>query len=934
MPIKSAAGVLALLACVPPLCVPILLAADQPPDAKAEARVDVVVRDRRGHIARDLQAGDFAVTDGSAKLAVAGARLVEGGGPGAAHLVSLIFQRMSSGESDEISRDAALAIVAGARGSVDIAVFEIDKKLSVLQPFTRDPKALRAAIEQATGRKRGAKAAPAPAEASSQELAGTVARILRTASRAASASQAPSSLSSLLAIAAGQGKVPGRKAAIYFTEGVPIAGTEDEAFRGIVSAANLANVSLYTVDVSGLAASNEEDRARERLSQAMVIGNGTGGVHSLPMEAYAMTDARPSASHRGPAPPEVLEELAVRTGGFIVSRGDAIHGAMRRILEDLSAYYEVAYTPVNADLDGRYHTLHVTANREKLKLQSRNGFYAMPELPGASVSPYELPLLDVLHREPIHDFPHRVALYRYRAADDARQLLEAVVEVAGQDVQFNEDASSGMSSAHLTMLGLVRDRDGTIVDRFSADVPLQYPPLMLDAMRKRPMLLHGRLDLAPGDYTLETALEDRAAGKFSTAKSAFTVAAPSRDFGVSSLAVVRSVTASGEDSGDGGMFAFAGNSVIPALDGAVAGGKGAVAKLYLRLYPQPGAAAPVELEFNILKDGKPVLHSPIQVDARDPKALAPVISLDVSKLEPGDYDVRLTARQGERRAEEQARLEIRPASSVPAEAEAGNGTDADASGAGARADSIADLPSAPPTPEQERLLAQTRNTALQYTGKLPNFLCTQVTRRLLDPNGKGQWRALDENAQLITFFDGREHYQPLSTRNRTNAEASLPPSLTSSGEYGSLLKEIFVPEAQTVFKWSRADNIRGRAVEVLAYSVDAAHSKYAVTYHGGTNKAPVIAAYHGLLFVDADTGAVMRVTRESGPLPADLPMHRIAVTVDYDYTAIGGQLYLVPVSALLEVQHRKNTIIRNEVTFRAYQRFSVDSRVLGFQPAK
>jgi hypothetical protein len=121
-------------------------------------------------------------------------------------------------------------------------------------------------------------------------------------------------------------------------------------------------------------------------------------------------------------------------------------------------------------------------------------------------------------------------------------------------------------------------------------------------------------------------------------------------------------------------------------------------------------------------------------------------------------------------------------------------------------------------------------------------------------------------------------------------------------------------------------------VLVLTYSVEADHSKYAVSYHGGVNKAPVFSAYHGLLFVDSNTGAVLRVTHETGPLPPDMPMHHIGLVVDYDYTAIGGHLYLVPVAASLEVRHRKSTVIRNEVSFRAYQRFTVDSRVLPYVP--
>ena len=77
------------------------MAADQPADPKPEARVDVVVRDRHGRIARDLEASDFAIAEGDAKLAVKEVRLVEGGA-GAPRLVSLIFQKMPWGEPAEI----------------------------------------------------------------------------------------------------------------------------------------------------------------------------------------------------------------------------------------------------------------------------------------------------------------------------------------------------------------------------------------------------------------------------------------------------------------------------------------------------------------------------------------------------------------------------------------------------------------------------------------------------------------------------------------------------------------------------------------------------------------------------------------------------------------------------------------------------------------
>jgi VWFA-related protein len=790
---------LAVLACFRPSIS--AASAIEQSDSKPEAKVDVVARDRRGRILRTLDTSDFNIADGAAKLNVVAAKLASSD-VATPRLVSLIFQKMS-GESADISRQAAITLVAAARGNVNFAVFLIDAKLSVLQPFTTNSKAVRAAIETATGRKRQPKGASGPDAASSKGLAETVDRILRTSDRIARSSKAPLSLSSLVGIARGQARETGRKAAVYFSEGLPIADTNDEAFRTIVSAANLSNVSFYTIDASGLATSRQEEIARERMSQSLQPHlTMSGGSFTSEVGAYATSNTANGALRKREADaPPVLTELASEMGGFIISKSDHLHAAMQRLLEDLSSYYEVTYTPLATSLDGRYHTLEVSS--KSARLQSRNGYYAMPDLPGTMVLPYELPLLDMLRRAPVHDFPHRVALYRFRAEDGARELLDAAVEVSSRDVQFDEDASSGLSSARLTMMGIVRDRDGDIVERFAADQPMQYPPQMIDIVRDRPVLFQSRLELAPGNYTLELAIEDTLAGKFSTSKTEFTIAPPSRDFGLSSLAVVRSASAAPEESASDDMFATPGKLVEPAVDGAVTGGKSASAKVYFRLYPLSGVTSPIDLEFNVLRDGKSVERSPLQVDAGNRNGLAPVISLDVSKLVPGDYDLQLVSKQGTLHAEEHARLVIRPAPE-PAAAEAAKNTDASPEDAEAAA-KFAELPSAPPTPEQQRLLEQTRDAALKYTEKLPNFLCTQVTRRMLDPRGRGQWRSLDESAQLITFYDGREHYQEVTKRSRPSTETALPPSLTSTGEFGSLLREIFIPEAKTRFGWNRTD---------------------------------------------------------------------------------------------------------------------------------
>ncbi len=62
---------------------------------------------------------------------------------------------------------------------------------------------------------------------------------------------------------------------------------------------------------------------------------------------------------------------------------------------------------------------------------------------------------------------------------------------------------------------------------------------------------------------------------------------------------------------------------------------------------------------------------------------------------------------------------------------------------------------ATPSPEEQKaILEQIRDYANNYTQNLPNFICTQVTRRQMDPSGTGdQYRQMDKLQEQLTYFD-------------------------------------------------------------------------------------------------------------------------------------------------------------------------------------
>jgi len=116
-------------------------------------------------------------------------------------------------------------------------------------------------------------------------------------------------------------------------------------------------------------------------------------------------------------------------------------------------------------------------------------------------------------------------------------------------------------------------------------------------------------------------------------------------------------------------------------------------------------------------------------------------------------------------------------------------------------------PVAPPIPppnsaEQARILNAAREYARDYSKKLPNFICTQVTRRYEDPTGLEFWQSQDTVVEKLTFFEQKEDYKLLFVNNKAfvGTRERIGGTVTR-GEFGTRLKEVFDPKSEARFEW-------------------------------------------------------------------------------------------------------------------------------------
>jgi hypothetical protein len=254
--------------------------------------------------------------------------------------------------------------------------------------------------------------------------------------------------------------------------------------------------------------------------------------------------------------------------------------------------------------------------------------------------------------------------------------------------------------------------------------------------------------------------------------------------------------------------------------------------------------------------------------------------------------------------------------------------------------STASLPAAPPPPpkpvyvppppptseEQAQVLADAKDYARNYSARMPDYICTQVTRRFYDPSGMEFWRAQDTITERLSYFEGHEDYKVVLV-NSQPVEMSHDKlgGATSSGEFVSMMREIFAPDTETQFDWERWGTLRGRRMHVFSYRVLQSKSKYSI--FSGTANQRIIAGYRGLIFIDKETGAILKITLQAEDLPTGFPIREVNLSLDYDHVSISDHDFILPLKAILTSREGAKYLSKNEVEFRMYRKFSAESTI-------
>jgi VWFA-related protein len=667
--------------------------------------LDVVVRDDSGGTVRDLDADEVRVfEDGveqeilsfrlqalgedstSAPMAVGGAEARdafppvprESAAPTHANLVTLVFDQLGP-DGRRVARAAGRSLARLTdRPDLLVSVFQVRESLRLVQQFTTDREVLQQAVDAATGEvntqytdatdlleeaaedeREARRRLEAVGAVSTYEQANAAARLgqevdiarmavdaLRLTQTLQREQQGHASLYSLLALAKQQQRLAGRKTILYFSEGLQVPPSLEHVLRQAVSEANRANVSIYAVDARGLTSVRELESTRQTLQQAadasrqQMMNRGLTPVTREQVFALETAENALRMDVQG-----ALRDLAEGTGGSLIADTNDVEGAIERAVGDMRGYYEIVYAPTNSEYDGSFRRIGVDVSRKDVRVQARSGYFALPPGEGTATFAFEVDLLRAMRRYPLpYEFAVRAAPFRFGPEEGGvRHTLVAEIPLAG--IRFEGDERGEADRAHISILAVLRDRTGLVVEKFSEDSPVFLPHQQRALFKQGNAVFLRSFTLPPGRYTLETAVVDQLSGHHSVQRADIDVPKPGPGMVVSEVALIKRT----EDVPSGALasddpFRQGGTRLVPWLsEPRVA--RADPLSVFLVAYPPNGSRT--DVLFELVRDGQVVSQSLSELPPADAAGRAPfVATVPTEALAPGSYEVRLLVKQG------------------------------------------------------------------------------------------------------------------------------------------------------------------------------------------------------------------------------------------------------------------------------------------------
>jgi VWFA-related protein len=486
--------------------------------------VNVVVRDKKGNLVRNLKQDDFTLFEDGKRQAIstfdfenvdalpaaAAEATVSGSAADGALLrpadnaaelnardrrLMLLFFDFSGMDPEQIERsvEAARNFVRTRMQPADLlALVSLATNMRIDLDFTGDKtKVLRALTAYTSGQGQGFDNGATGSSEGAAETSGA----FTADDTDYNAFNADRKLLALQSIMQTLGKISQKKAIIYFSNGISQNGVDNQsALRAATASAVKANVSIYPVDIRGLQAFPPGGEAQNASLHGQSAYNGAAVLNDLNSNAASQ---------------ETLSTLASDTGGKAFFDSNDFGAVFTQVQKDSSAYYVLGFSSTNALKDGKFRRLKVQLNRPDLKLDYRSGYYAGRDFEHLDRADREQQMQDELASQLSQTDVAVYAGASYFRQDDSHYYLSVSLVIPGSQIPFVQEKDK--DNATIDIIGEVR-----VDGKFAVGHQRDTVKLALDSsrqVRRKNVQYNTGFLLAPGNYHLKFVVRENQTGR-------------------------------------------------------------------------------------------------------------------------------------------------------------------------------------------------------------------------------------------------------------------------------------------------------------------------------------------------------------------------------------------------------------------------------------
>ncbi len=427
--------------------------------------------------------------------------------------------------------------------------------------------------------------------------------------------------------------LPGRKAVILFSDGLPVVpgtgGDNDLVERLLHRVADLANrssVVLNTVDARGLQtlAGNANDQFGRGAVAEGVSETATARLRDFNIQQNG------------------LVYLAGQTGGRAVLNGNDMTWAIDQVLDDLNGYYLIGYQPQPGTFHKQgdapsFHQLRVRVKRPGLSVRSRTGFYGLTDQESLPQPVTDGQKLFTALQSPFGapGIPLKLTV-QFLSDGDKHSSLATLLHIDGHAIDFKKEEDDKYH-ARIELLLTGFDENGRAVEGANNILDMALPQAEYDAALANGFVYSQRVPIGRrGAAHVLTAVRDMNSGRLgSTSDFVLLPELKKQRMVLGTLTMGESKVSTGPANPASRVFKaslplpYRFSILNPKLDGA--------------------SMARVETQVRVFHDGKQVWASqPSETDgrmAKDARTLVASSALHLgADFGPGDYYLQVVAK--------------------------------------------------------------------------------------------------------------------------------------------------------------------------------------------------------------------------------------------------------------------------------------------------